>query len=161
MTVTPLPPTSDPIALLQSALASLDIAADWVGMRMMREESVYRSQRDGKPEGNERSLNQGVMVEVLVQGQMGYAATHRLTVDGLRQAAAQAFQQAQAAVPWQIYPFQTDIRPSVQGGYRSPVKQPLHTLTAAHAHELLARICAGLKVSDKLVQASASITATA
>lgn len=159
MTATPLPTIADPFDLLKEAIAAFNLPADWVGIRAMREESVYRSQRDGKPEGNQRSLQQGAMVEVLVSGQMGYAATTRITVEGLRQAAEQAFRQAQAAVPWQIYPFESEVRPKVFGIYHSMVEKPLKTLTTGHAHELLSRICHGLKVSDKIVQASASITA--
>ncbi|MEM1280813.1 MAG: DNA gyrase modulator, partial [Cyanobacteria bacterium P01_H01_bin.152] len=100
MTASPLPLIADPADLLKDAIASLDLPADWVGMRAMSEESVSRSQRDGKPESNRRSRQQGAMVEVLVDGQMGYAATPKLTLAGLRQAAAQACQQAQAASPW-------------------------------------------------------------
>lgn len=159
MTVTPLRPTADPLDLLTAAIASLDLPADWVGIRATREESVSRSQRDGKPEANQRSRQQGAMVEVMVNGQMGYAATHRLTLEGLRQAATQAYQQAQAAAPWRIHPFSPDIRPKVLGIYQTFVEKPLNTLTTAHAHDLLSRICQGLKVSDKIVQASASITA--
>lgn len=159
MTVTPLRPTADPIDLLTDAIASLDLPADWVGIRAMREESVTRSQRDGKPESNRRSLQQGAMVEVLVAGQMGYAATNRLTLEGLRQAAAQACQQAQAAAPWRVHTFAPEIRPQVLGAYQTFVEKPFKTLTPGHAHELLTRICDGLKVSDKIVQAGASITA--
>ncbi|MGF1460451.1 MAG: TldD/PmbA family protein [Leptolyngbyaceae cyanobacterium] len=145
--------------LMRAAIATFDVPADWVGMRATREASVYRSQRDGKPECNQRSLQQGVMVEVLVDGQMGYAATNQLTIDALRQAALQAYQQAQAAVPWQIYAFPSAIRPQVMGVYRSTVEKPLKTLSAQQAHALLAQICHTLKVSDKIVQASAAITA--
>ena len=159
MTVTPLPTTADPIDLLTEAITSLELPADWVGIRATREESVSRSQRDGKPEANRRSLQQGAMVEVLVNGQMGYAATNRLTVSGLRKAAELACQQAQAASPWRIHQFSPEIRPKVLGAYQTFVEKPLKTLTTAHAHELLSRICQGLKVSDQIVQASASISA--
>ena len=159
MTATPLRTIADPADLLQDAIASFNLVADWVGIRATREESVYRSQRDGKPESNRRSAAQGAMVEVLVDGQLGYAATNNFTVEGLRQAAQQAFQQAKAAAPWKIHAFQHNVRPTVLGVYQSPVEKPLKTLTTKHAHELLSRICQGLKVSDQIVQASASITA--
>ena len=159
MTVIPLATTADPMDLLTEAIASLDLPADWVGIRATREESVSRSQRDGKPEGNRRSLQQGAMVEVLVNGQIGYAATNRLTVAGLRQAAELACQQAQAAAPWRIHAFSPEIRPKVLGLYQTFAEKPLKTLTTGHAHELLSRICQGLKVSDQIVQASASISA--
>jgi predicted Zn-dependent protease len=144
--------------VLKDAIATCELTADWIGIRATHEDSVYRAQRDGYPEGNRRSLTQGAMVEVLVHGQLGYAATHQLTAAGLRQALTQAYQQAQAAVPWQIHTFQPDIRPSVLGSYHSPVEQPLNTLSAGETHALLTRMCRGLKVSDQIVQANASIT---
>ncbi|MEM0980981.1 MAG: TldD/PmbA family protein [Cyanobacteria bacterium P01_H01_bin.58] len=157
MTVTPTL-LADPTDILQRALDSLDIPADWIGIRATREESDYRSQRDGNPEGNRRSRQQGAMVEVLVNGQMGYASTNLLSVEKLREAAQQAFQQAQAAAPWQIYAFDPTIRPQICGSYRSTVQQSLARLDTGAVHELLTQICHALKVSEAIVQARASIT---
>jgi predicted Zn-dependent protease len=159
VTVTPLPTTADPIDLLTEAIASLDLPADWVGIRATREESVSRSQRDGKPEANRRSLQQGAMVEVLVNGQMGYAATNRLTVAGLRKPPNSPASKPKPLPPGASIAFSPEIRPKVLGVYQTFAEKPLKTLTTAHAHELLSRICQGLKVSDQIVQASASISA--
>ncbi len=150
--------TENPADLLQQALALLDIPADWVGFRALREDNHYRSQRDGHPEGNRRSCHQGVMVEVLHKGQMGYASTNHLTIASLRHAAQQALVQAQAAAPWRIYAFDPTVRPQVFGSYRSPVKQPLTTLSTAEVHDLLTRMCRGLQLTDQIVQAYASLT---
>ncbi|MBE7381014.1 MAG: TldD/PmbA family protein [Leptolyngbya sp. SIO1E4] len=159
MTVTATSPhITDPIDLLKQTLDTLDLPADWVGIRAMREDRRQRSQRDGNPESNRRSGHQGAMVEVMVDGQLGYAATNRFTLAGLRQAAEQAYAQAKAAVPWQIYSFQPTIRPQGFGIYHSPVTKPLKSLNTGEVNDLLARICHGLKVSDKIVQAKASVT---
>ncbi|MGF1522005.1 MAG: TldD/PmbA family protein [Leptolyngbyaceae cyanobacterium] len=147
---------TDPTDRLKQVLASIDLPADWIGIRVMSEDRRQRSQRDGNPERNQRSRNQGAMVEVIVDGQLGYAATNQLSVEGLRAAAMQAFEQAKAAVPWQIHKFQPAIRPNVSGTYRSPVSQSLATLQPRAVNDMLARICHGLKVSDKVVQARAS-----
>ncbi|MEL7313479.1 MAG: TldD/PmbA family protein [Cyanobacteria bacterium J06559_3] len=155
------PYTTNPTDLLKQVLDSLDLPADWIGIRALREDRRQRSQRDGKPERNRRSHDQGAMVEVIVKGQLGYAATNRLSVEGLRAAAIQAFEQAKAAAPWQIYKFQPTIRPPVSGTYRSPVTQPLEALQPRAVNDMLARICHGLKVSDKIVQARASIVTQA
>ena len=149
--------TTDPTELLKQTLDSLDLPADWVGIRVLHEDRRQRSQRDGNPERNRRSHDRGAMVEVIVDGQLGYAATNQLSAEGLRRAAAQAFKQAKAAAPWQIYPFQPAIRPTVTGVYQSPIVKPLESLDAGEIHDLLARICHGLKVSDKIVQARASV----
>ncbi|MEM9004363.1 MAG: TldD/PmbA family protein [Cyanobacteria bacterium P01_F01_bin.86] len=125
-------------------------------MRVVQEDRRQRSQRDGHPERNRRSLDQGAMVEVMVNGQVGYAATNRLSPEGLRDAAVIAFQQAKAAAPWKIYAFQPTIRPQVAGRYQSPVRDSLDTLQPRDVNDMLARICHGLKVSDKIVQAKAS-----
>jgi predicted Zn-dependent protease len=161
VTVTPLPTLDHPADLLKTAISSLSFPADWVGIRMVREQSTYHAQRDGKPEGNQRSHNQGAMVEVLVNGQLGYAATNHLTLEGLRQAADAAYQQAHAAAPWIIYPFDPGIRPCVFGQYRTRVQRPLTTIHSGDIHALLSRVCRELKVSEQIVQASASVTTQA
>jgi hypothetical protein len=74
------PLTQDLAPLLNQALASLELPADWVGIRALREVATRRSMRDGHPEGNGRSRDQGAMVEVLVEGHLGYAATNQLTL---------------------------------------------------------------------------------
>lgn len=157
MTATPLR-TSDPIDVLKQTLDSLDLPADWVGLRAVQEDRHQRSQRDGKPDQNRRSRHQGAMVEVMVNGQIGYAATNDLSVRSLQQAAAQAFDQATAAVPWQIYAFQSMVRPPGFGVYHSPTRQPLKSLASSEVNDLLFRICQGLNVSDTIVQATATIT---
>ena len=109
-------------------------------------------------DGEERAVVEAQLlsVEVLVDGHLGYAATNQLSVEGLQDAAKAAYAQAKAASPWQIHPFTPDIRPAVSGQYRSKVVQPFHHFTAGEINDLLARICQGLKVSDKIVQTNAS-----
>ncbi|MBF2034856.1 MAG: TldD/PmbA family protein [Leptolyngbyaceae cyanobacterium T60_A2020_046] len=138
-------------------LDSLTLPADWVGIRLMQERSSQRSLRNGLPETNRRSRLEGAMVEVMVNGQMGYAATNHLTVEGLRSAAQRAFDHAQAAVRWRIHDFRAShIRPTVMGIYQSPVEQPLDAIAPREINDVLARICHGLKVSDKIVQTVAT-----
>ncbi|MEO1404189.1 MAG: TldD/PmbA family protein [Cyanobacteria bacterium J06635_1] len=149
-------PTTDLTDLLQQTLDSLTLAADWVGIRAVRETGTRRAMRDGKPEGNRRFNELGAMVEIMVDGQLGYAATNRLTPDSLRAAATRAYQQAKAAVPWQIHRFTPEIRPTVTDGYQSPVVKPLDSFTAGDINDLLARICHRLKVSDQIVQTNAN-----
>lgn len=144
------------IAELSKALASLNISADWVGLRVVKESQAARSVRDGMPQRNGKSTTQGAMVEVMVNGQIGYGATNSLHADSLQAAAEVAYQQALAASQWAIHPMTPVVRPKVVGQYFSPFVKPLSALTPQEINDLLIRICQTLKVSDQIVQTSAT-----
>ncbi len=144
------------IAELSKALNSLEIAADWSGLRVVKEASTYRSVRDGLPQRNGKSTTQGVMVEVMVNGQIGYGATNSLQPANLQAAAEVAYQQALAASRWAIYPLTPAVRPKVTGQYSSPFVKPVDALSPQEINDLLMRICQTLKVSDRIVQTTAT-----
>jgi predicted Zn-dependent protease len=148
------------ISELQHIIEAIAIPADWIGLRAVKETSSIRSIRDGHPQSNGKSLDQGVMVEVLVNGQMGYGATNSLTFDAIQAAATAAYHQAQAASDWAIYPFTADIRPKAVGTYIAPFQKPLDALSPGEINELLVRICQTLQVSDQIVQTLATAVAT-
>ncbi|GAB4379868.1 MAG: TldD/PmbA family protein [Elainellaceae cyanobacterium] len=143
------------ISELSKAIASLDVPADWVGLRAVKETATSRYVRDGIPQSNGKSSSQGVMVEVLVNGQIGYGATNSLQLEKIQAAAQTAYQQALAASQWAVYPFTLAARPKVVGQYTSPFLKPLNALTAGEINDLLIRLCQTLKVSDQIVQANA------
>jgi predicted Zn-dependent protease len=140
---------------LHHALNTLTLDAEWVGLRQVSEKSSTRYVRDGNPEANHKSRTQGVMVEVLANGQFGYAATNRLDPAGIQAAAEQAQHQAIAAAPWAIHSFTSDMRPKAIGQYTSPLQQPLDAISVSDLVGLLTQVCETLKVSDKVVQTSA------
>ncbi len=140
---------------LHQSLAALEVNADWVGLRQVRETKTTRYIRDGKPQANGRSHTQGIMVEVLAQGQFGYAATNRLDQASIQTAATMALQQAIAAAAWSVHQFTPAARPRAVGTYQSPVLQPSAALSAADLNGLLIEVCETLKVSDKVVKTSA------
>ena len=143
---------------LTKAIASIDIPANWLGIRAVKETSSTRYVRDGLPQSNGKSFTNGAMLEVLVDGCVGYAATNSLQIDSLRQAAQLAYQQAIAAKKSWIHPFQEErIRPKVVGQYTSPFVKPLDSLSPGEINDLLIRICRTLKVSDKILQTVASL----
>ncbi|MBE9099725.1 TldD/PmbA family protein [Vacuolonema iberomarrocanum] len=140
---------------LQQVLSQLDIPAEWVGMRAVRQASTYRAVRDEQPQENHRGLEQGVMVEVMAQGQMGYGAVNSFQPDAIRAAAETAYQQAIAASKWRIFPMTPAVRPPVTERYASPVQKPLDTLSPGEISEILVRLCQSLKVSEAIVRTSA------
>ena len=137
---------------LKKAIASFDIPADWIGIRAVKETSTSRSVRDGLPQANGKSFTVGAMLEVLVNGCLGYAATNSLEPSSLEAAAQTAYKQALAASEWWIHPFRESERPKVVGEYKSPFLEPFDALSPGEINDLLVRICQTLKVDDKIVQ---------
>ena len=147
------------IEALSQCLSALSLPADWIGIRAVKESINQRSMRDEKPQRNSRSLNRGAMVEVLAQGQLGYAATNVLSPTGLQQAAKAAYQQAIAASQWQLHQTRPAVRPAVTGRYQSVQRKPFDALSPADINDVLARLCQQLQVSDKIVQTNATAIA--
>lgn len=140
---------------LHQALNNLDLNADWVGLRQMSEKTTTHAVRDGRPQSNGRDFTQGIMVEVLAQGQFGYAATNRLDQASLQGAAEQAYQQAIATSKWAVHSFTPAVRPKAVGQYQSPFQQPLDLISVADQLDLLVQVCDTLHVSDQIVKTSA------
>ncbi|MEL6221581.1 MAG: TldD/PmbA family protein [Cyanobacteria bacterium J06627_8] len=141
---------------LKTVLDHIDISADWLGIRMVKESANYRSVRDGHPQVNGRSLNHGVMVEAMVNGQIGYGATNSLDIDRIRQAAITAHGQAVAASQWAIHPMTPAVRPKVTGHYTSPFEKEADALTTGDISDVLVRLCETMNVSERIVQTNAT-----
>lgn len=143
------------ISDLSKAIETLNLPVDWIGLRAVKEAVAYRHVRDQIPQNNGKSLSQGVMVEVLVDGQIGYGATNSLRLSDIHTAAKTAYHQALAASKWAIYPITTAVRPKVVGQYSSPFVKPLDVMPPGDVNDLLIRLCQQLKVSEKIVQTNA------
>ena len=138
---------------LEKALSNFDLPqADWIGFRQVQEKATHRMVRDGQPLSNDTTLSKGVMVEVLAQGQIGYAATGRTDSESLREAAEHARDQALKASRYAIYPFTKAHRPPTQKRYQSPLQQAFHQKTAGELNATLIQICKRLKTSSKIVR---------
>ena len=72
---------------LKKALNNININADWIGLRQVKETTTYRVIRDLNPESNHTSLDYGIMVEVLAIGQFGYFAINDISYEAINYAA--------------------------------------------------------------------------
>ena len=102
---------------LQSLLAAVDVPVDWVGIREVTETHSPRVVRDGVPEVNGCFTTQGLMVEVLADGQFGYYGTPNMTDIGISDAAKKAYGQAKLAANHATYKFTDAARPANVGSY--------------------------------------------
>ncbi len=146
---------------LKTALSHIDLPlAEWIGLREVRETNTTRHVRDRQPQSNGRSQCHGVMIEVLADGQFGYASTNCLDLVNIQLTAKKAYQQAKNAANWAVHRFTIAQRPPAIGQYFSPFLKPSDAIAPKEMHELLIEICNKLKVSDQIVKTSAYIVIT-
>ncbi|ELS30657.1 MULTISPECIES: TldD/PmbA family protein [Pseudanabaena] len=138
------------------ALSHIELpSAEWIGLREVREINTTRYMRDRKPQSNGRSQSHGVMIEVLVDGQFGYASTNNLELANIQRMARKAYDRAKTAAKWAVHRFTIAQRPKAIGQYFSPFVKPSEAIDAKELNALLIEICDTLKVSDQIVKTSA------
>ena len=141
---------------LKFALAHIELpSAEWIGLREVREFNTTRYVRDRQPQSNGRSQSHGLMIEVLADGQFGYASTNHLDLENIQLTAQRAYQQAKNAAQYALNRFTIAQRPKATGQYVSPFLKPTEAIATKEINELLIKICDTLKVSDKIVKTSA------
>ena len=140
---------------LNSLLAELQGMADWMSLRHVKEKTTWREIRDEKADNNSTFWDNGVMVEVLVNGHFGYAGTSDLTTSGVKRAAQQAVQLAKNAAAYKVHSFDLSQRPLARGHYSSPVLRPLSSSNAKDINDLFIAATRAMNVSDKIVSRSA------
>ncbi|WP_055075534.1 TldD/PmbA family protein [Pseudanabaena sp. 'Roaring Creek'] len=138
------------------ALSHIELpSAEWIGLREIREINTTRYVRDRQPQSNGRSQSHGVMIEVLVDGQFGYASTNNLDLTNIQRMAQKAYDRAKNAAKWAVYRFTIAQRPKAIGQYFSPFVKPSEAIDAKELNAILIEICDTLKVSDRIVKTSA------
>jgi predicted Zn-dependent protease len=141
---------------LRAALNAIRLpAAEWIGLRQVREVTTHRYVRDGKPQVNETSDSQGIMVEVLAHGQFAYAASPRTDLESISDAATRAYEQAKRGAPWAVHPFTQAQRPAVQKDYFSPFETPVSRPSPKDVSDLLVEISEKLKISPQIIRTGA------
>jgi predicted Zn-dependent protease len=130
--------------------------AEWVGFRFYSEVVHERTARNGKMDTNEVSFDQGIMVEVLVDGHFGYCGTPDLSDVGLNLAFQKALELAQTGARHKVFKFTPAQRPKAVGHYRSPSFKGIDSLSLAEFTQTLALASQKLKASDVIVNALAA-----
>ena len=138
--------------------AALPEGVAWASLRRVRTATRGYHAKDGRFDEAYDLVDEGCMLEVLVDGQFGYAALASLEPGALRAAADRALRLARSAAPWAIFRFDDEVRPPTVLRYESPRR-----LRAAFGADLLThhaiRLTEAMKISDRIVQAAASLEA--
>lgn len=123
---------------------------DWIGLREVWERGTTRYCRDGKPSSNSSEESRGIMVEVLKNGFIAYAATADQSKSGVQAAVDQACQLAERAAKYRVHEFSVNERPPSEGKYASPRNIQLASHSPKDINDFLVHACEKLKVSDKI-----------
>ncbi len=136
---------------LYAALNQIKSEADWVGIRRVSEKTSFRIVRDENPDRNSTTFDSGLMVEVLVNGHFGYAATSDTSIDGVKRAALFARDMAQKASQHKVFSFSEKQRPPSRAQYTSPRLRTIDSTSLKEITDVLAGASLAMKVSDKIV----------
>ncbi len=132
-------------------------SADWAGLRHSCETTTERAVRNGRPEQNQSTLEEGVMCEVLVNGHFGYAATADLSLAGLQRAFDRAVATTRATSAHKVFGFTAEQRPPATGSYRSARGRDLDSTSVAEITDCLMAASQAMALSDLVVNRSASV----
>jgi predicted Zn-dependent protease len=130
--------------------------ATWLGLRRRRTTALYYVARDGAFEQAISGFDDGVMVEVMVDGRFAYGATPDMSPEGVSRAALSALTAAKAAAGRSIHSFDLSVRPPATARYETS-----RTRRTSRAPDdvfaFLLNACGALKVSDEILQTTALV----
>lgn len=143
---------------LNQLLHSLNIEADYISLRSVYEKSISVSVRNEILEGLSSSEDHGVMVEVMIKGQIAYGATNSFEPSEVKRVALEAKKSAEAAHRFGLFHFNEQVRPKVVGSYISPAKNGIDAFMPKDVTDLLMDLSLAMKVHEHLISRSASFS---
>jgi len=141
-----------------SALNWIKGEADWLAIRFVEEDKHRRTARNGRPEHNSLVFERGVMIEVLVDGHIAYAATSDLSKVGINKATRAAVSNARSAASIRAFNSCIEQRPASRGEYRTEAASWLDSVSLAEFSDRLIEATRRLGVTDQIVTATAEAT---
>jgi predicted Zn-dependent protease len=141
-------------------ISHIGINADWVSVRFVNEKNTQRLFRDAKPETNEFHETKGAMIEVMVDGYIGYSSTLDLSKSGINTASEKAASLAKQMKDFGLQKFSANERPPSKGKYVSPKKKAFSELSTKDLSDFQIACCEKLKVSSEIATTHSSIYQT-
>ena len=141
---------------LKKLLSKINVDADSVSLRRVYETVTHRGARNGRMDHLSRNCEHGVMVDVMVEGQIAYGATDDFSVEAIQAVAQKAAQNARKASEYSLFSFNEKQRPVAQGEFRSSFEKSVDSLSEAEIFDTLIGLSEDLKVDEKIKEAGAS-----
>ncbi|MCB1714105.1 MAG: TldD/PmbA family protein [Candidatus Competibacteraceae bacterium] len=137
--------------------AELSAGLDFATLRLQRNVHETLSVQRGVVQPPRRRVQCGVMLTVVDQGGIGYAATADLSATGLQQALQQARHWADLSARHGLFDAQALPRPAQQGEYHSTVQQDWHATPLRDKLELLRAAADALHCDARIVDWQAEL----
>lgn len=141
---------------LKQLLNSLTIKADYISLRSVHNHTAYVSVRNEVLEGVSTSHDHGLMVEVMVGGQIAYSATNSFEPSAVQKAAERALQSALHAHKYGLYHFSANERPAVVGEYASPARYGINHFHPAEVTDRLIKLTGEMNLHQHIISRSAT-----
>ncbi|MES2801440.1 MAG: TldD/PmbA family protein [Bdellovibrionota bacterium] len=129
--------------------------ADFVAFKMISETTRDFTVRNGNPDIMHTFHDIGVLIEIMKDGHIGYGATCELTADGIARAFTTAEKMTGISSKYPVAKFDMSVRPKSVGQFKSSRQRGLDQLSAAEIYDFLKKTSMKLKISDKIITASA------
>lgn len=142
---------------LKKIVNEINPGVEFISLREVGRSSKIHFVRNEVIEGVTRHFDHGIMIEVFINGQFGYAATDDLTLSSLKKTAMKAKELAQIASQKSLYHFTLDHRPVVKGDYTSPHEIGLEQYRVQEYHDLLVHASRQMAINDKIISRSTGI----
>ncbi len=121
------------------------------------EKTTYRTIRNEKLEESLCVVDQGVRVEVMENGFIGYAGTQDTSTSGIQRAEEKARSIALAGSHNPVFKFSAKVRPFAQGVYKTPIQKSFDAVSLKQLMDVLVDCSQAMNISDKIVQRSAGV----
>lgn len=128
--------------------------ADFVAFKTIHERTRDISVRDGKPDNLTEFQDSGLLIEVMRDGHMGYSGTCETTPEGIKHAFKKAIEMTDSSSKFPVFKFDSRIRPSSQGLYKTNSKKPLDQLSLSEIYDFLKKTSLKLKCDPKIISTS-------
>jgi len=136
---------------------AMPAGADYCSIRYLVERDEAAAVRQDEPLPVSRSESAGVMITVVADGALGYAATCDLGAAGLKEAADRALWWAKQAAGRAVTDFSKIPWPAHQAELVGPNVRPWSEVSLEDRYALLREQCGRLKTDDRIVDWSVGI----
>ncbi len=131
--------------------------ADFVSLRYVNERYEAISVRQNILQPVQAAGDEGVMITVIQDGGLGYAATSDLSEAGLKRAAGSAVEWAQRTAGRSVVDFRKVAMPKPQAEWMSQVRTPWESVSLSDKIDMLRKESERLKIDDRIVDWDASL----
>lgn len=129
--------------------------ADYVAFKTVTEKTRDFSVRNGKPDHLTEFTDSGLLIEVMINGTIGYGSTCEISTNGIKHAFEKAYSMTQMASHFPVFKFDSSIRPVSKGHYSSKISENLDQLSISEIYSFLQKTSQRLKSHPKIITGTA------